>query len=92
MTRKNVRTLVTTWTSPASRTAAETFARQRITRHSVAASTNFATLVAIVTRWARRLAGVTVIARLTFAPPVLARQHHQRAHLAFIIFSNRQRQ
>jgi len=84
-----VRTLVALWPSPASGTVAEAFASHRITRHSIAASTDLATLVAVVTRWARRRTRVTLIARLTLTPAILARQQHQRCARCVIIRPHR---
>ena len=74
---KNVHTLVAALSSPAGRAVAEAFTSHAVTRHSIVASANLAALVAVVTRCARRLTGVAVIARLTLAPAVLTRQHHQ---------------
>ena len=78
---KNVHTSVTTRPSPASRTVVEAFTSHRFTRQSIVAPTHFATAVAIVTRWAGRLAGVTLVARFTLTPAVLARQRRQCCYL-----------
>jgi len=63
--------LVTAWPSPARRAVAEAFASHRIACHSIAAFAHLAALVAVVTRWASRLARVTLIARLAPTPAVL---------------------